>query len=736
MKKNFLALMAVAALILSSCGGKMSANRGTSETEVKSESSDVSKERKKSKTSEKKADTKQLDYELLKPAAFYSGSEYVPISVNAGLPDIKVEAGLSNIENLDQFGNLNDKQREMIEKNGFVVNPTSSEQIFYIYEDNSYNKIPNFITTDSVLQLYHIFYDYALRNTESEKLYTELKQLNKNISKSLLNDYNNTDNDKYKQLVGKTLAYFALCEKLLGQENTGLPGEIKSVVDEEYANIQLQSRAMSAISGTEVDYSLFKVRGHYTRSEELKQYFEAMSMYGVIPFNFYNADGKKNPDGAYMSIIATKALKELPDEEGMDLWEDIYVITEFFVGSTDDINPLQLSSVIQAVYGKMPETDEIEGEIDSFYTEIDKISDSKISNGATGETGVCFRFMGQRYIPDSEILDRLSNELRPFPSGLDVMAVLGSKRAEEILDTVYMPSKDWPNYTDEYKKVKTQFEKRDISEKTGNIYNTWLFTLESLNQSFPEGYPSFMRNSAWEDKSLATSLGSWAELRHDTILYGLQSGVECGGDEPPEVLGYVEPNPEFYNRLIWLTKQTKDGLSQRGAVSESMSYKCDNIIDMLEFLKNCSIKELNGESLTAEEYQSILTFGGTLEYLSSSIAEVFDWYSIESDTDKKMAQIADIHSAKTKTGEFEYLEVGVGNAAEIYVAVPIDGKLYLTRGGVFDYFEFTCSERLTDEEWQANLSNPPKRPPFVDDYMQQQKGKEIIAPELPYTSGC
>ena len=70
------------------------------------------------------------------------------------------------------------------------------------------------------------------------------------------------------------------------------------------------------------------------------------------------------------------------------------------------------------------------------------------------------------------------------------------------------------------------------------------------------------------------------------------------------------------------------------------------------------------------------------------------------------------------------------------MAVPIDGKLYLTRGGVFDYFEFTCSERLTDEEWQANLSNPPKRPPFVDDYMQQQKGKDIIAPELPYTSGC
>ena len=54
-----------------------------------------------------------------------------------------------------------------------------------------------------------------------------------------------------------------------------------------------------------------------------------------------------------------------------------------------------------------------------------------------------------------------------------------------------------------------------------------------------KGYPSFMRNEAWTDKSLNTSLGSWAELRHDTILYAKQSGIECGGDgdEPPPAQG-------------------------------------------------------------------------------------------------------------------------------------------------------------------------------------------------------
>ena len=161
------------------------------------------------------------------------------------------------------------------------------------------------------------------------------------------------------------------------------------------------------------------------------------------------------------------------------------------------------------------------------------------------------------------------------------------------MDSLYNPSKEWDGYKKEYNKVKSEFDERSIKDKTGNIYTTWLYSLESLNQRLPEGYPNFMRNKAWESKSLSTALGSWAELRHDTLLYGPESSVECGGEEeePPKVTGYVEPNPEFYNRLIWLTKQTMEGLSQRNGISDSMKAKCENIIELLEFLKKCSIKE-------------------------------------------------------------------------------------------------------------------------------------------------
>ncbi len=172
MKKEVLSMVIAMGLIVTSCGYNIKVKINNSDDKVKVATGN------KDDTDDKKSDkalAKSLGYELPK-LEFYSGNgEYTPLEVRANVPDIKVESNLSNIENIDKFGNLNAAQRAMIEKNGFVVNPTDSGQLFYIYESNTYNKIPSFVSTDSVLQLYHIFYDYTLRETEEEKLYAELK---------------------------------------------------------------------------------------------------------------------------------------------------------------------------------------------------------------------------------------------------------------------------------------------------------------------------------------------------------------------------------------------------------------------------------------------------------------------------------------------------------------------------------------------------------------------------------
>ncbi len=79
-----------------------------------------------------------------------------------------------------------------------------------------------------------------------------------------------------------------------------------------------------------------------------------------------------------------------------------------------------------------------------------------------------------------------------------------------------------------------------------------------------------MQGTAWHDKQLQSSLSSWAQLRHDTILYAKASGAEMGGDMPPEVQGWVEPVPEVWGRLAYLSRLSRSGLEQRGLLSPEL----------------------------------------------------------------------------------------------------------------------------------------------------------------------
>ena len=57
-----------------------------------------------------------------------------------------------------------------------------------------------------------------------------------------------------------------------------------------------------------------------------------------------------------------------------------------------------------------------------------------------------------------------------------------------------------------------------------------------------------MKNVAWTDKDLQTFLGSWTELRHDTLLYAKQSSTMLATSlrrQPKRVGAYVEPEHYF-----------------------------------------------------------------------------------------------------------------------------------------------------------------------------------------------
>ncbi|NPV70450.1 MAG: DUF3160 domain-containing protein [Firmicutes bacterium] len=656
-----------------------------------------------------------------------------------------VKSDLSNVENLAQFGSFTADQKSLLAKNGFFVSPTMEKQLFYIYENNEYLLIPSFISVDSVLQVYHVIYDSTLRNMEARRLYPAVKELTDRMYGVMLEFYHDSKTPKAKAAALKAAAYFETAARLLGMQRNpkfSLPAEMESLVARETTlALEAQGRAQSNLFPYMVDYSQCKARGHYTRSDDLKAYFRGMMWYGNVPVALETAEGKPDLELARVAALICLALRV--DPRLLELWNRVYEPTSFFAGKADDLTPVALLGAAEKASGKGldPDTVSEKRAVESLVEEARKLPGSRIKVKLAGiPGGLQFRFMGQRYIADSEVLQNLSKwPERPFPKGLDVMAAMGSTEARTILFQMYKEPIKWPDYAGLLEKETARLAREPESTWQSDLYWGWLWAVRPLLESRDTGYPSFMRNTAWEDKSLNTALAGWAELRHDTILYGKQSGAECGGDEPPPLIrGYVEPQPEFYSRLRWLVTKAWNGLGVRGVLTESMSQRLSTFEQLLGFLERMSIKELEGQPLTREEYTQIRMYGAFLEELTASLVEGQDetmrmrWFEVTDEGDKDMAVIADVHTSQSSC-----LEEGVGRANEIFVVVPIEGKLYLTRGAVFSYHEFVSDRRLTDEEWRSMLDKgeAPGIPPWTGTFLAPVKAK-LPVPATPYNSGC
>ena len=315
---------------------------------------------------------------------------------------------------------------------------------------------------------------------------------------------------------------------------------------------------------------------------------------------------------------------------------------------------------------------------------------------------------------------------------------MGSERAYQLLQE--LGETDYENYPEQMQKMQAWLSSLAAEEWTETLYNAWLYNFYPLIQVPGDGYPAFMRSQAWLDKQLNTLLGSFAELKHDTILYAKQVYAEMGGGPPPPPpeppKGYVEPIPEFYARLAALTAMTRQGLEDRRLLDEVDRNSLDTLETLVRSLQIMAEKELRLEPLTEEEYTTIRFYGGQLEELTMDAAD--------SDTEDTVArrymeeepQAAVIADIATDPAQGNALEIAVGRINPIYVVVPIveeDGTIYLqvARGGTFSYYEFTwkISDRLTDEKWRTMLDegDAPPQPTWTEGFLVDEVEYEALS---------
>jgi len=651
---------------------------------------------------------------------------------------------IDNLINRFQIENPDPKLTDMLVKQGFAIVPDTYDQLFQVYENNDYHNFPSFVTTDLYLQLYHMYFDCMLRRAEDGKLFNALQDFCRKGYRECSRAVANPVNPQEKSLAEFSQAYFAIALRLLDpKEDCAVAPQYQKMVEDEVAKCTSASTAFSPfMKYTEVmfPYALFRPRGHYTRNERLQRYFRGMMWVQTAAFD--------TDKPSMMRRAAFMAKTVCGNAELNAAFKAIFDPMTFLMGQPDNITLMQVYDILQRYnYAKLIGNDK---ELRKFVAEVDVLAERQTrirpKVQLSGRNKV--NLMPQRYQPDAEVLQEMYDwkskvSQRFCPKGIDFFAAGGSPLALQL----DKEGETWDEFDANMSRMQKRMGEIDWKE---NIAVRWQQVLLDLSKGrHPSNAPYFMAGTAWGKKDLNAALASYAELKHDAILYAKQPmGAECGGGGPEEpiVRGYVEPNIDFWTAVIDLLNATKEAFGALGIMTDEMLALTDDMAEEAQFFLNCSKKELAGKTLSEQEYRQLEIVGAVFENMTLNMmrgdGEYFEWEDIEG-ADRKVAVIADIYTANGKnipTEKKAVLYNAVGPADVIYVVVEIGGYLYLTRGAVFSYREFHDAldvPRHTDEEWQEMLKEKPRLgvPKWMESItapIKVQKDDDLIY----YSTGC
>ena len=671
--------------------------------------------------------------------------------------DSKDVVNMDNLINPFQLKEFDTKLYNMLGKNGFAIVPAEHNQLFHVYEKNDYADFPSFVTTDLYLQLFHLYFDCVLRDVE-EKHLDSLMIVFSSQMEAEMKTLTSSQDAEVKAAAEFGQAWFAVASWLFSHDKApasaatlNVPEAYKKMVMEEI------TKAIDAENGYSdmleyfppeemFGYSLFRPRGHYTRSKVCSRYFRGMMWLQTAHF------GTNKPSKMKQIALIANVFNQQPKLSA--IYNKVSEPITYLMGTPDNVTLIQVANRIKEMGLPIEQLLSSRKEMANLTKDIEEIAkrQMRIELKKTRGSKYVVDIMPQRYQPDAEALITTTDQdspvsLRPCPKGLDWMAVMGLPGAERILIDELKEMQRWTGFP---KALTTARKRAATTQWEACVANQWMYTLQSLGDT-AQSLPYFMQSPQWQKKNLNTALASWAELKHDAILYAKQPMLaECGdgGPEPPVVKGYVEPNVKFWEKAIALVTRMNKVLTTYGLQTEKAKAVYERIKEMAEFCRDISKKELNGGKITDEEYNQIEIIGSTVENISLELVsednQMLQGWSDVVSTDKKVAVVADVFTAAGENVAIDDMCVlyeGVGPAYEIYVVVEIDGSLYLTRGSVFSYREFTrlmSDPRMTDEEWQEELKKSPTggTPSWMNEIIAPVKGMSADDEETFYSSGC
>ena len=317
------------------------------------------------------------------------------------------------------------------------------------------------------------------------------------------------------------VAYLAVALKLFDPQAVLSPDLEKRIAPQMAQITRAGGREKSALfPAFEDDYGAYKPVGHYSGDPDLETYFQGMTWYGRVQFNFTEVGDLTYQPGKEPLIISTALRRaQIGNRPVYEDWLALHEILNFVIGPSDDPGPLALLALMDQVYGVKPTLAALGDETlwNRFLTGASALPSSQINSTFAASLDDLpksrgWRFMGQRFTLDVYILQNLLfdrvgtlERRRDTPSGLDVMAALGSPSAITVLEN--LGETGYHNYPEQMTRLQQVVEQMPEAEWL-TIFTPAGYTL--FAHSFQKKAQCFLILCEPQPGSIKISMPRWA----------------------------------------------------------------------------------------------------------------------------------------------------------------------------------------------------------------------------------
>ncbi len=484
----------------------------------------------------------------------------------------------------------------------------TDRHVFQVFSPYIEPRMPVFITSDSILNAYHVLLEESvlrLEQANSAKLPAILRFVWQKLE--IADQHIHGDPQLVAAAKARAQIVLGTAMKLLGEAPLQTDAETAALILEEVdrvtaANTVHKPKWLGPSSDpylVAIDYSRYRPRGFYDQTEGLSRYFRAVSWLQSIPFRLDN-------DEQLLAIVMLGSGLAEERFAGDDARRKEFVaFFECFrelLGDRDDWD------LITAASAAPPGL-----KLDSRSGDLEKIRNALKSRAKAaghrplindqitavaiqpGEIPLSLRVISAHRTPDAILFGLTTGPHRPFPSGLEVCLALGSDYAKHRFED---PAKE---------KVLATIEKSSDLFDGSSLYFDYMDCISTLLDAPPPNAPAFMSRSPWKAKSCQTALAGWAQLRHTWSLQAKEVFAVKLGEEWEPPVGFVEPDPLFFARLEELAKRTGRLFDHAGAEINEDFYaiaRLQNLLDVLE-AKATSGEGLDDRSRTGERFADL-----------------------------------------------------------------------------------------------------------------------------------